>query len=177
MPQDTPDYFELFDLAPAFSVDRAALDKKYRKLQALLHPDRHAASGEGQRRVALRQSALVNEAYGVLTDDCARAAHLLRLRRVELDEERDTTRDAAFLAGQMELRERLHDVAERADGAGARRLAAQAAAGAADTRAGFERAWRDDDVDAAREWLLKMQFVAKLEREINAVIGRLETGG
>ena len=177
MPQDTPDYFELFDLAPAFAVDKAALENKYRKLQALLHPDRHAAAGEGQRRVALRHSALVNEAYGTLMDDCARAAYLLGRRRVALDEERDTTRDVAFLSAQMELRERLHDAAERADSAGARELAADAAAGAAETRAGFERAWRDDDLEAAREWLLKMKFIAKLDDEINAVIGRLEAGG
>ena len=177
MPQDTPDYFELFDLAPAFSIDKAALEKKYRKLQALLHPDRHAAASGPQKRAALRHSAQVNEAYGVLVDDCARAACLLRLQGVELDEERDTTKDAAFLAEQMELRERLHDAGEHADAGEARQLLSQTAAQAAETRDGFERAWRDEDTDAAREWLLKMKFVAKLDAETNAVIGRLETGG
>ena len=177
MSQDTPDYFELFDLAPAFSIDKAALEKKYRKLQALLHPDRHAAASAPQRRAALRHSALVNEAYGALTDDCARAACLLRLQGVELDEERDTVKDAAFLAEQRELRKRLHDAGERADAGRARRLLSQTAAQAAEMRDGYERAWRRKDTEAASEWLLKMKFIAKLNAEIEDVIGRLETGG
>lgn len=175
--QDRQNYFQLFDLAPGFAIDRDAVERKYRKLQALLHPDRHAAAGGQQQRAAMRQSALINEAYNVLMDDCARAAHLLQLQGIELNDETDTTGDAGFLAEQMEFRERLHELDECADPreaeAGAAQLSQQAAACAEQVRDGFSRAWQSGDLEAAREWLLKMKFIGKLNAGIRDAVAGL----
>ncbi|MDD9886803.1 MAG: Fe-S protein assembly co-chaperone HscB [Gammaproteobacteria bacterium] len=175
--REQQNYFQLFDLAPGFSIDRDAVERKYRKLQALLHPDRHAASGGQQQRIALRQSALVNEAYGVLMDDCARAGHLLQLQGIELNDETDTTGDAGFLAEQMEFRERLqeldgHDDPREAE-AEAAQLSAQVAARAAQVRDGFSNAWQSGDLEAAREYLLKMKFIGKLTAGISDAVAGL----
>ncbi len=177
--RDQQSYFELFDLPPGFSIDPVAVEKKYRKLQALLHPDRYAASGEQQKRIAMRHSALINEAYGVLTDDCARAGHLLQLQGMELNEETDTTNDAGFLAEQMEFRECLQQLDEQADrraaAAQAGQLSAQVAERAAQVRDGFSRAWRHGDFEAAREWLLKMKFISRLDAGIKAATAEFQT--
>jgi len=177
--REQQNYFQLFGLAPGFAIDRDAVERKYRKLQALLHPDRHAASGGQQQRIAMRQSALVNEAYGVLMDDCARAGHLLQLQGIELNDETDTTADAGFLAEQMELRERLQELGKCADpreaGAEAAQLSRQAAASAAQVCDGFSRAWQGGDWQAAREYLLKMKFIGKLNAAISDTVAGLRT--
>ena len=47
-------HFELFGLAPAFGLDREALEKAYREIQSRVHPDRFAHAGDAERRASLQ---------------------------------------------------------------------------------------------------------------------------
>ena len=103
--------FELFDIAPRFAVDRAALDARWRALQGEVHPDRFATEGAAAQRVAMQWAVRVNEAYQRLKDPVKRAAYLCELNGAPIEAESNTTMSAAFLMQQMAWREALDDAA------------------------------------------------------------------
>ncbi|MEK0418656.1 MAG: hypothetical protein RI949_2662 [Pseudomonadota bacterium] len=103
------DDFTLFGLPRAFVVDAAALDARWRDLQARVHPDKFAAEGGAAQRVAMQWSVRVNEAYRRLRDPIARGAYLCGLAGVAIDAERNTAMPTAFLMQQMQWREALDE--------------------------------------------------------------------
>ena len=103
--------FELFDIAPRFALDRAALDARWRALQGEVHPDKFAIEGPAAQRVAMQWAVRVNEAYQRLKDPVRRAAYLCELNGAPIEAENNTAMPAAFLMQQMEWRESLDDAA------------------------------------------------------------------
>ena len=101
--------FELFDTAPRFKQDRAALDARWRALQGEVHPDRFAAEGAAAQRIAMQWAVRVNEAYQRLKDPVKRAAYLCELNGAAIQAENNTAMPTAFLHQQMEWREALDD--------------------------------------------------------------------
>lgn len=170
----TDNYFQLFGMRPAFRIDARALEEKYHELQRVLHPDRYASAGQNERRIASQAAARVNDAYRVLGDDCERAAYLLELEGVRIDEQSNTRHDAEFLTRQMELREALDEGAASNDAEGAlTALADRVAAGRSDTLDAFERAWRDGETGRAVEAMNQARFFHKMEREVKASLHRI----
>src|SRR3982750_3420802 len=94
-------YFELFGLAPAFSLDTEALEKAYREIQSQVHPDRFANAGDAERRASLQWTTRVNEAYRTLKSPVQRASHILALRGVDVAFEPNTAMPSDFLMEQM----------------------------------------------------------------------------
>jgi molecular chaperone HscB len=103
------DDFTLFGLPEAFAVDPAQVDRRWRELQAEVHPDRFAAQGAAAQRVAMQWSVRVNEAYRRLKDPLARAAYLCERRGAPIDAERNTAMPREFLMQQMAWREGLDE--------------------------------------------------------------------
>lgn len=101
--------FELFDTPPRFRQDRAALDARWRTLQAEVHPDRFVAHGAAAQRVASQWAVRVNEAYQRLKDPIRRAAYLCELNGVAIDAENNTAMPTGFLMQQMAWREALDE--------------------------------------------------------------------
>ena len=108
-------HFELFGLPQRFRFDSAVLDRAYHELQGAVHPDRFAAAGETEQRLALQSSARVNEAYRALKDPVARAQYLLSLHGIEAFSETDTSLATDFLERQLERREEAGDAAAAHD--------------------------------------------------------------
>jgi len=88
-------------------VDAAALERGYREIQAQIHPDRFAASGDAERRASMQWTTRVNEAYRMLRDPVQRAKYLLELNGVDVAFETNTQMPTDFLTRQLELREAL----------------------------------------------------------------------
>jgi len=101
--------FELFDTEPRFTQDRAALDARWRALQAEVHPDRFATEGAAAQRIAMQWAVRVNEAYQRLKDPVRRAAYLCELNGAAIEAENNTAMPTAFLMQQMAWREALDD--------------------------------------------------------------------
>ena len=101
------DDFALFGLPPRFEVDRAALDARWRALQAEVHPDRFAAEGASAQRLAMQWAVRINQAYQRLKDPLRRAAYLCELRGAPVNAESNTAMPADFLMQQMGWREDL----------------------------------------------------------------------
>jgi molecular chaperone HscB len=106
--------FVLFGLPERFGLDRAELDRRWRELQAKVHPDKFAAEGAVAQRAAMQWSVRVNEAYKRLRDPLSRAAYLCELRGARIEAERNTAMPPAFLLQQMQWREALDDAADEA---------------------------------------------------------------
>jgi molecular chaperone HscB len=53
-------HFELFNLPEQFALDASALDHAYRTVQAQVHPDRFAAAGDAQKRIAMQWATRTN---------------------------------------------------------------------------------------------------------------------
>ena len=48
------DHFALFELPRAFRLESALLDKRYREILALVHPDKFAHASDVERRLSLQ---------------------------------------------------------------------------------------------------------------------------
>ena len=168
-------YFEIFDVAASYKIDMDKVSSLYRELQKSVHPDRYASGTEQQRRIAMQQISLINQAFQTLKDPVARAQYLLGLKGIDMHNETDTTMDGAFLMEQMEFREAIAEVRDKDDPlteldrmlAGLKpKIQAQMDA--------FAHSYAAEQLDDARETVRKMQFLFKAQREITALSEQLE---
>ncbi len=161
-------HFELFGLAPAFSLDRDSLEKAYRDIQSRVHPDRFAASGDAERRASLQWTTRVNEAYRALRNPVQRAKHLLELHGVDVAFETNTQMPTDFLLQQLDLREELDRAKAKKD---ARLLDALRERLRADKKSieGKLEALidRGHDYAGAVDEVRKLMFLEKVESEID----------
>jgi molecular chaperone HscB len=108
-------HFALFDLPRAFRLDSAALDARYREIQAKVHPDKFAHAGNAERRLSLQWATRVNEAYQTLKKPLPRAKYLLHLAGQEVGAENNTAMPTDFLIEQMEWREAVAEARAAGD--------------------------------------------------------------
>jgi len=171
-------YFELFGLPTSFEVDTDALAQHYLELQRVVHPDRYANASERERRLAVQAAGHINEALEVLKQPLARARYLLTLHGVDMDAGSETTSDPMFLMEQMELREALAGARDQADPYGAistviGRLREQSDILIAELSAQLS-APSPENLDAAKENVRKMQFLAKLRQDAESLEAELD---
>ena len=171
-PDISQNHFSLFGLAPAFVLDPTSLDGAYREIQARIHPDRYAASGEAEKRVSMQWATRVNEAYRTLKDPVQRARYLLELNGVDAGFESNTAMPPGFLMRQMELREALESAG---DTAALDAIAAELSR----ERAGLEaelaaRLDHDRDYPAACGLLRELQFLVRFGEDVADAYAALE---
>ncbi|GHD55167.1 Fe-S protein assembly co-chaperone HscB [Jeongeupia chitinilytica] len=164
-------HFALFGLPQTFALDRAALDARYKALQADYHPDRFASHDDATRRMSLQIATRVNEAYQTLKSPLARGRYLLTLAGVDTEEETNTAMPMDFLMAQMEWREAIADTraSRSVDALEAlnRDLAQDTAALTAELGALIDV---DRDYPAAAMAVRKLRFLEKLHEEIGDAI-------
>lgn len=167
----TTNYFELFDLPPAFELDEEELLPRYRELQRRFHPDRFAAEGAAAQRAAVAKAADVNAGFAVLKDPVQRARHLLALASHPLQSESATVSDTDFLMAQMELREQLDEADSPGVLAGLREEAQEWLESLGRE---FALDLREADYGEAADTVRKMQFMSRFIEEVRACEARLE---
>ncbi len=166
------DDFTLFGVPPRFAQDRAALDARWRQLQAEVHPDRFAAEGAAAQRVAMQWAVRVNEAYQRLKEPLSRGAYLCELRGAPIDAERNTAMPPAFLMQQMEWREALDDATTLA---AVEALDAEVAAAERTLLAELQRLLDDaGDMPAAAAQVRALMFVRRFREDIDRRLEALE---
>jgi molecular chaperone HscB len=166
------DHFELLGLPPAFSLDPARLEARYRELQGRVHPDRFASGTDADRRMAMQWATRANEAYRTLRDPVNRARYLLGLKGFDTGEESNTAMPADFLMQQMEWREAVAEARGTRDAAALRALRAQMAGEREEMLRQLERAIdRDANYDAGCSLVRKLRFLEKLDEEIDEALG------
>lgn len=168
-------YFEIFNLPVSFDLDDDQLSATYRELQKEVHPDRFAASGEQQTRMAMQLTSLVNQALDTLKLPVSRAHYLLKLSGLDIDHEQDTTMDPMFLMEQMELREEFENVPTKPDPlAEVDRLLKHVKESMNKVMQAFSAAYEAKDLNKAQELSRKMQFLNKNVQELDDIAVAIE---
>ena len=109
------DHFALFGIERAQGIDAAALEARFREIQAQVHPDKHTQGSDAKQRLAMQWATRVNEAYQTLKSPLARARYLLQLQGHDAQVESNTSMPMDFLVAQMELREAVAEAKVGAD--------------------------------------------------------------
>jgi|TARA_B110000879_G_scaffold70807_1_gene98864 molecular chaperone HscB len=169
---ETSNFFVIFSLPAIWQIDRGLLDSRYRQLQREFHPDRYAAKGDVEKRLAVQTTSLINQAYETLKSPLKRAQYLLELEDIDAGQESHITSDMNFLMAQIEFRETLEDIRDCADPlAGLDSMRGDVEAQYLQLQVDFEAQHRASKQSAsnyndALDTVAKMQFFAKLLDEI-----------
>ncbi len=83
-PDPKADYFRVFGIPTAFDLDATDLERRYKELTKLLHPDRYARADAQARRASLERSVQLNEAWQTLKEPVRRAEYLLSLHGIDV---------------------------------------------------------------------------------------------
>ncbi len=170
----TPCHFALFDLQPSFRLDLDQLATRYRELARAVHPDRFADADAREQRVALEQSAGLNEAYQTLKSAPKRARYLLAIGGHEVPQE-VTVHDPEFLMQQMQWREELEDLQDSADLEGVAQFKRRVKAAQEQLNESFASCWDDAaQREQAERLMRRMQFLDKLSYEVRQLEERLD---
>ncbi len=169
-------HFDLFGLPPSFALDGAALDARYRDLQAQVHPDRFAHGSDADKRLSMQWATHINEAYQTLRQPLSRARYLLHLRGVDTEEESNTAMPPAFLMQQMEWREGIMEARAADDVAALEHLMGQLRheRRALEGRLAEALDGAEPDHPRAAEAVRMLKFLEKLGEEITLAIESLE---
>jgi molecular chaperone HscB len=170
------DHFALFGLPPRFALDLASLEQAYRRVQGQVHPDRFAAAGAAERRVAMQWAARANEAFRTLRSPVARAAYLCERHGQPIEAESNTAMPAAFLMQQMQWREEL-DEARTGDREAAHALAREVEARRDEVLARVASALDErHDYPAAAAGVRELYFIDRFREELAAYLAGDEAG-
>src|SRR5579863_7625423 len=167
-------HFELFQLPARYTLDADTLERAYRAVQTQVHPDRFAAAGDAQKRIAMQWATRANEAYRTLRDPLKRAIYLLSIRGVDVAMESNTAMEPAFLMQQMEWREGVEDAAAAKNVDALDALLTELRD---EERVRFTKlaALLDNGADqAAAEAVRQLMFIERVAAEIGTQIERLE---
>jgi len=168
-------HFELFGLAPAFSIDLTQLEQSYRDIQAQVHPDKHAHLGDVERRLAMQWATHTNEAYQTLRQPLSRARYLLQSNGVDSGEETNTAMSPAFLMEQMEWREAIGEAKAAEAVEDLERLAARLRQEMQQRHEGLRVSLDEKrDFGRAAEQVRELKFMEKLREEILHALEALE---
>ncbi len=176
-------FFELFDVPVSYQLDLQQVKQRYMKLQSQVHPDKFANAGDAEKRLSMQYTSRLNEAVQTLQDPVLRASYLLKLKGLDINLENETTMDAAFLMEQLELRETMENIKEKSasDGDDPESSLVQLdeirrgiKKNIQSTMISFAEAWEADDLDIAREWVRKLQFLQKAVREVETLSADIE---
>jgi len=174
----TQNYFELFGLPVAFDINSQQMSESYRELQKVVHPDKFASATEQERRIAMQQASFINEAQQTLKNPVSRAIYLLALHGVELNLENETTSDTTFLMEQLELREQLSQVKDASDPFSALdKVMGEVNQLSKEILEKISRGFDDptaEQLEQVRENLRKMQFLQKLQHQVEVVEEELD---
>ncbi|XP_063769242.1 iron-sulfur cluster co-chaperone protein HscB isoform X2 [Pseudophryne corroboree] len=107
---DTQDFFHMLGCDHSFDIDIQELQKTYRNLQRLLHPDYFGQKSQHEQEISERHSSLVNKAYNTLLSPLSRGVYLLSLHGITFTEGTEDGVDAPFLFEILEINEDLNEM-------------------------------------------------------------------
>jgi molecular chaperone HscB len=167
-------HFEIFGLPQQFELAEQELTQRYKDIQRRMHPDTVTGDDDLRKRLAVQASAHVNEAYRILHNPLERAAYLLDLHGYPLHERVTDPLPQEFLLQQMQLREELETVAERAAVKPLLELCARITRDIDNLYAGYTQQIHAQQYAQARETVRKLQFFHKLLNEADELKFELE---
>jgi molecular chaperone HscB len=174
-PDLNQNYFELFGLQPAFTIDRAQLLAAQQGLQSSYHPDRHVNENDRDRRLSVQIASWVNQAYETLQDPVKRSRYLLEISGADIPDDSTTTSDTEFLMEQIELREAVDACRQVQDGlAQCQQIEDRLTQRATELANEFVARFEADDLGGAVTLSRKMQFIQRIQHQLGELQFELE---
>lgn len=173
----TQNYFQVFGLPIQYEVDLNLLAKRFRELQAQVHPDKFVNGTDEERRIAIQSTGFLNEAKDTLSDSRLRAHYLLSLKGIQFDFEIEsgTTNDPEFLTQQMEIRESIEDAENAEDPFDELdQLRKMIKSRKVDVENDFQTSYASGDFVVAKQAALKLRFCERIFDEIKRIEERLD---
>jgi molecular chaperone HscB len=169
-PDTTADHFQVLGAAREFDVSLGALEKRYKDLTRMFHPDRFARSDPRARRASLERSVQLNDAWRTLRDPVRRAEYLLRLDGVDVSAEGERKRPVPpeLLMEVMELREGLAEARGAGDDAAIEGMASDVRARRDGAMTAVAEALRADEREAAARALVMVRYYDRFLDEVRA---------
>ena len=146
-------FFELFQLPVAFTIDNNKLEQQLRQLQSQHHPDNQ--SDNESKKHAEKMSAVINQAYQTLKYPDSRASHLL-----ELDGQADKAMDF-----RIEL--------DEADNVGLTALKPRLQTWLDELSAQFNQAYQQQNWTQAIDFAQKLKFLVKIDKDLAKKVDEL----
>ena len=151
------------------------LDKRYREILALVHPDKFANGSDAERRLSLQWATRINEAYLTLKKPLARARYLLDLFGQPVDDENNSVMPPEFLMEQMEWREAVAEARLACDQEGLEQLRRRVKTRQSERYEQLAVAIDDQrDYAFAAERVCRLMFLEKLLSEIDDALAELD---
>jgi molecular chaperone HscB len=163
------DPFDTLGIAPAFDLDLKAVEKQYRELARVLHPDRHIAGSPTDRRLSLGKAVEVNEAWRVVRDPIRRAEAILRRHGAHLEEGKEPKAAPEFLMEMMEQREALSEARASGERAAVERLALAIRTREKDVTARVAAAFAQNELDNIAPLLGELRYYRRFLDEVSAI--------
>ena len=163
-------FFDLFSIPASFQVNLTALADQYRELQAQVHPDRVAGGSEQEKLQAIQATSFLNEAYETLRSPQRRAAYLLELQDIDVNQVDQSDLSPGLLMEQIELREQLEELPRDESALGQlEQLRESIEQRQLDCQNQFAQTIEKRDLSAAKRHYYEMQYFAKLAAEIESL--------
>lgn len=191
-------FFDLFGLKTEYPLDFSELERRYRRLQQSVHPDRFVNAPASEKLLATQRAGLFNQGFQTLRSPVERARHLLECRGVEMQAEESRSfaaggepgegaeggedgarqgangSDAEFLFHQMELRERLEALRGARDRPGLQALHEQTDREFSEWERQFSEAMHKNELEQGLRWFRRMQFTDRHAQEVRRTLGETE---
>lgn len=164
---DFPDYFSIFKLPIAFSLDLEQLENIYLQLQCQFHPDRYILKNESEKILSLAYTTYINEAFKTLRSSLRRAVYLLNLLGLQVDHQDLIRPSKEILLEQIEFREALEIAAKNNNLPEIKRLKQTAKNNIKECEISFGKQYDKQELPLAIRTLQKWLFWEKTAEEIN----------
>ncbi|XP_039248355.1 iron-sulfur cluster co-chaperone protein HscB-like isoform X2 [Styela clava] len=99
-------FFEIFNMDEKFDISTLKLQKDFKDMQRVFHPDKYSLQGAREKDLSAQISSLLNVAYKTLLDPLSRGVYMLKQRGITIDEETQLS-NPEFLMEIMELNEQI----------------------------------------------------------------------
>lgn len=165
--------FQLFNVPVTFQLDNSELSSRYLRLQKALHPDNFAHKSEQEQRLALQQSARINDAYQRLTDPLLRAESIVEIETGQETDKENTMQDPQFLMQQLQLREQLERIEQTQNENDLDDLQQSLQQINSQELTALQQSFADKHWQQAKLHIDRLKFVRKLEQEIERIEDQL----
>jgi len=159
-------YFTLFAIEQTYFIDKNDLERKYFQLQTQFHPDKCLHTDEKSKIEIIKKSADINYGYKILSNDVARASHLLELENIFVNREKNNSYKPSYalLIEQMELRERASDIESGNENKS--ELLSHIDAEFIGTQKEFNENYLNRNFEISAQSAIKMRYLEKLKEEL-----------
>lgn len=162
-PPEDLTYFDIIDIPKSYDVTIPEIQKKYKELQKLLHPDKFSTKSEKEKEISEHLSSLVNKAYTTLSHPLKRALYMLKLNNIIISEETDNI-NAEFLMEIMEKNEEIDEAAN--DKEKIKRLMQENERILSNLTMDVADAFRKEDIKKAETIVIKMKYYDSINNRL-----------